>query len=144
MKPKQLRRIQPRMKGLSRALRRRQTKAETTMWSALRGRRLENLKFRRQVPIGPYIVDFCSPGCKLVVEIDGDTHDETEAEDDVRSLWLRKQGYRVVRFTNDEVEGGVEGLLQEIVDAASGLAGREDVSDASHPHPYPLPNRERE
>jgi len=114
------------------------------MWSALRGRRLENLKFRRQVPIGPFIVDFYSPSCKLVVEIDGDTHDETEAEDATRSLWLERQGYRVVRFTNDDVEKGLDAGLQEIVDAATGLPYREDVQDVSLPHPFPLPGRERE
>jgi len=114
------------------------------MWSALRGRRLENLKFRRQVPIGPYVVDFCSPACRLVVEIDGDPHDETEAEDAVHSLWLKRQGYRVVRFTNDDVEKGPDVVLQEIVDAASGLPCREDVQGVSHPHPFPLPGRERE
>ena len=120
MKTRKSRRIPPRMKGLSRALRRQQTRAETAVWSGLRGRRLENLKFRRQVPIGPYVVDFCSPACRLVVEIDGDTHDETEAEDATRSLWLERHGYRVVRFTNEDVEKGLDAVLQEIVDAASG------------------------
>lgn len=114
------------------------------MWSALRGRRLENLKFLRQVPIGPYVVDFCSPLCRLVVEIDGDTHDETECHDAARSLWLKRQGYRVVRFTNDDVEKGLDAVLQEIVDVASSLPHRADVQDVSHPHPFPLPGRERE
>ncbi len=114
------------------------------MWSALRGRRLENLKFRRQMPIGPFVVDFCSPACGLVVEIDGDTHDGTETEDALRSLWLAKQGYRVMRFTNLEVEEELDSVLEEILAAVSGVSGCGGLVDVSHPHPVPLPGRERE
>lgn len=61
-----------------------------------------------------------------MVEIDGDTHEETEAEDAARTLWLETQGYRVVTFTNDDVMQGLDAVLEGIVEAATGLRGRED------------------
>jgi len=108
-------------------LRRNMTDAERTLWFELRGRRLQGFKFKRQWTIGFYIVDFCCLEHRLIVEVDGGQH---EAEtDETRTAWLEGQGYRVIRFWNNEVLGNLEGVLQAIVMA---LAPQD-------PHPNPLP-----
>jgi very-short-patch-repair endonuclease len=102
--------------GLARELRQRQTRAEKTLWARLRNRQLDGVKFRRQQPIGHYIVDFASFENRVVVEIDGGQHNEREMEekDEARTLWLSKEGYRVLRFWNNEVLGNVDGVLEVI------------------------------
>jgi len=102
--------------GLARGLRQRQTKAEKTLWARLRNRQLDGVKFRRQQPIGHYIVDFASFENRVVVEIDGGQHNEREMEekDEARILWLSKEGYRVLRFWNNEVLGNINGVLEVI------------------------------
>jgi len=74
---------------------------ERRLWEVLRGRRLEGLKFRRQVPIGPYVADFLCLRHRLVVEADGPLHDPER--DAIRDAWLAGQGFRVLRFSNSEV-----------------------------------------
>jgi 2-isopropylmalate synthase len=86
----------------SRALRRSMTVAEAKLWQILRSRRLQNLKFRRQVPIGVYIVDFVCLSAGLVVEADGSHHSES-AYDARRDAYLQAQGYRVLRFWNADI-----------------------------------------
>lgn len=101
------------------------TDAERALWQGLRGRRLEGRKFKRQWTLGPYVVDFCCWEAKLVVEVDGGQHNE---EDDARrTAWLERQGYRVIRFWNNDVLTNLEGVLHTIL-----LALR------THPHPNPL------
>jgi very-short-patch-repair endonuclease len=102
--------------GLARGLRQRQTVAEKTLWARLRNRQLEGVKFRRQQPIGHYVVDFASFENRIVVEIDGGQHNECEMKekDEARTLWLRKEGYRVLRFWNNEVLGNLDGVLEVI------------------------------
>lgn len=78
------------------------TKAEERLWHELRGRRLDRFKFRRQVPIGAYIVDFVCMEAKLVVEIDGSQHADSQ-HDRVRDAELAARGFRVLRFWNDDV-----------------------------------------
>lgn len=92
----------------ARALRRNMTHAETLLWRMLRDRRLDGLKFRRQAPVGRYIADFLCEDKMLIVELDGEPHDrpDQKAHDDARDRWLRSEGYRVLRLTNDVVIGG--------------------------------------
>jgi very-short-patch-repair endonuclease len=89
----------------ARSLRRADTLAEARLWSNLRGRRLQNFKFVRQAPIGPYIVDFVCREARLIVEVDGATHsqDHEIAYDLRRDAYLKAEGYQVVRVQNDDV-----------------------------------------
>ncbi len=94
-----------RKKTLSRArsLRRTMTEAERVIWTKLRGRRFAQFKFRRQVPLGPFIVDFLCFERTLVIELDGGQHVRRKHYDEERSRWLQEQGYRVVRIWNHHV-----------------------------------------
>ncbi len=87
----------------ARRLRRGQTFAEEKLWAIVRGRRLDGFKFRRQVPIDRYFADFACWDAKLVVELDGPTHEDRELHDLVRTEVLERHGYRVLRFDNDVV-----------------------------------------
>lgn len=84
-------------------LRREMTEAESALWRVLRSNQLENVHFRRQHAIGPFIVDFCAPRMKLVVEVDGGQHAEQGEYDEKRSEYLRSRGYAVLRFWNHEL-----------------------------------------
>ena len=101
----------------ARALRRDMTVAEKSLWSELRSRKLAGLKFRRQRPIGPYIVDFVCYDPRLVVELDGGQHGERErSEDDVaRTEWLNARGFKVIRFWNNDVLQNMDGALETIL-----------------------------
>jgi very-short-patch-repair endonuclease len=107
----------------ARSLRRAMTKPEVMLWQALRGSRLEGLRFRRQHPVGPYILDFFAASAQLAVEIDGEMHgDPVQAGHDARrDAWLRGQGIRVLRVTARDVlnEKGLENVLLTIMDAAA-------------------------
>jgi len=96
------------------------TRAETLQWHHLKADRLAGLNFRRQTPIGNYIADFVAHSCKLIVELDGETHDFEERirRDEVRDRWLTSRGYRVLRFTNDDVLKNLEGVVLSIAEAA--------------------------
>lgn len=85
------------------------------MWFALRDRRLDGAKFRRQASIGPFVVDFLCVEASLIVELDGGQHDS--ARDAPRTLFLTERGYRVIRFWNNDVVENVEGVLTIIQDA---------------------------
>ncbi|MDZ4370044.1 MAG: endonuclease domain-containing protein [Phenylobacterium sp.] len=85
----------------ARALRRRATSTERFLWRLLRDRRLEGLKFRRQTPLGPYVLDFVCLRHRLVVEADGPFHDAVR--DAARDKWLAAQGFRVLRFANRDI-----------------------------------------
>ena len=95
-------------------LRRQQTPAEQVLWRHLRGRRLCNIKFRRQFPIGPYFADFCSIERGVIVEIDGCQHADQSEDDKVRRTYLISRGYRVLRFWNDQVLASADEVLAEI------------------------------
>ena len=110
---KQLR-IRPEIRTRARKLRRPQTPAEQTLWRLLRDRRMGELKFRRQHPIGPFIADFCCAAARLVIELDGDSHASQCEYDQARTDWLQAQGYRVIRFTNQEVYGDMDAVLEAI------------------------------
>jgi very-short-patch-repair endonuclease len=105
-----------------RNLRRNQTHAERKLWSKLRARQLCGVKFRRQHPIGPYIVDFCSPERAMVIEVDGGQHSENVETDRKRSDYLTSHGYCVLRFWNHEVMENIEAVLKKIKIALNGEA----------------------
>lgn len=87
----------------ARELRQEMTPAEKLLWSRLRNKQLHELKFRRQLPLGPFIADFyCAARC-LVVEIDGDIHDLQPERDAARTEQFEQHGYRVIRFRNEQV-----------------------------------------
>ncbi len=105
-------------KSTARSLRRNATDAERLLWQRLRNRQAGDLKFRRQEPIGPFIVDFFCLKQNLIVEVDGGQHETAQDRDAARTAWLEARGYRVIRFWNNEVIGNVEGVLETIVRAA--------------------------
>ena len=118
-----------------RQLRRNQTDAERRLWHYLRGRRLLNLRFRRQHPIGPYYADFACLELGLVVELDGGQHNDSRGRyrDGVRSDVLAGYGYAVIRFWDNDVLRDTSAVLEVIARMRAG------------PHPNPLPlTRERE
>jgi very-short-patch-repair endonuclease len=100
-----------------RALRRTQTEAERQLWHQLRNRRLMGHRFRRQHRIGAYFVDFVCTEAWLVVELDGSQHMDNAVYDAERSAYLRKRGYRVLRFWNDEALQRVKDVLGAILTA---------------------------
>ncbi len=98
----------------ARQLRCKQTDAEQKLWYHLRAHRFMGLKFKRQKPLGRYIVDFVCPERKLVIELDGGQHSEQTAYDAKRDDWLGSQGYTVLRFWNNEVMQELEAVLEKI------------------------------
>lgn len=102
---------------LAKKMRREPTEAEARLWSVLRGKRLGGLKFKRQEQLGDYIVDFVCFGARLIVEADGSQHSES-ADDAVRDEWLQAQGFRVLRFWNNDILENPEGVARVILDAA--------------------------
>jgi very-short-patch-repair endonuclease len=116
----------------ARSLRTRQTDTEQRLWTRLRDRRLLGFKFRRQHPIGRYIVDFCCAEAKLVIELDGGQHANDRVHDAERTAMLKRDGYRVIRFWDNDVFQNLEGVLVRIAEALK------------TPHPSPLPKGERE
>ncbi len=93
------------------------TKAENMLWQMLRGRKLEGLKFKRQEPMGRYIVDFVCHEKRLIIEADGGQHCES-ASDRERDLYFRSKNYRIVRFWNDEVERDSDAVALHIIKVA--------------------------
>ena len=101
---------------LARRLRREQTEVERKLWSALRNRRFARFKFRRQQPIGPFVVDFVCFEKKVVVELDGSQHalPENAAADKIRTGYLQRRGYRVKRYWNGDVNQYFDSVLDDI------------------------------
>jgi len=104
---------------LARKFRKQPTRAEQALWRVLRNRQLDGYKFNRQKPIGPYVVDFCCWSRRLVVEVDGGVHVGREAQDGEWERALEGLGYRVIRFTNDEVERDMDQVVEVIRAALS-------------------------
>ena len=105
------------LKFVSRKLRRSQTPWETKLWQCLRGGRLHGLKFKRQVPMGSFVVDFCCQEKKVVVELDGGGHSETDVikKDITKQKFLETHGYTILRFWNNEVDTNMDGVIQVIL-----------------------------
>jgi very-short-patch-repair endonuclease len=120
----------------ARSLRANSTEAERIIWSALRAHRLNGASFRRQTPIGPYVVDFICHAAGLVIEIDGGQHFESKQEqrDARRDAYLAGKGFRVLRFNNYDVMINRQGVLETIAAAIERapsltLQPKSDVSD---------------
>ena len=131
----------------ARRLRLNQTDAETRLWRRLRHWPMAGTHFRRQVPIGPYVVDFACMAARLVIELDGSQHGSSEnaARDETRTRWLEQAGYRVIRFWNNDLTSNMDGVL-EIYAAVHGSTtteaspfkhNRRPRPDASGAHPTP-------
>lgn len=105
----------------ARALRKQMTKAEIKLWQALRRKQLCHYRFRKQAPMGIYIVDFVCHATKVIIELDGGQHNEDSAirYDMRRTLWLNHQGYIVQRFWNDDVLHRIESVLDTILHLCS-------------------------
>ena len=116
---------------IAKTLRRRLTNAERSLWKHLRAKQIEGQKFRRQEPIGRYIVDFVCHEKRIVVEVDGGQHSTDKVRDNKRDKWLEEQGYKVLRFWNNEVLTNIKGVLEVI-----------RKSCLNHPPLAPLPSRE--
>jgi very-short-patch-repair endonuclease len=101
----------------ARALRKNPTDAERHLWRRIRRKQLNSFKFRRQYPIGTYIVDFICLKARLIIELGGGQHMIQAAYDRKRDLWLENQGFRVIRFWNNEVLEHTDGVLQRIMNA---------------------------
>jgi very-short-patch-repair endonuclease len=111
----------------ARQLRNAMTPAEEALWQAIRGRQVAGARFRRQHPIGPFILDFCCPEQRLVIEVDGAIHDGQQDYDAHRTLHLESYGYRVLRFRNEEVMHDLDSVIHRIAEALN------------PPAPLPLP-----
>ncbi len=109
------------------------TDAEALLWRHLRARRLDGQKFRRQQPIGPYFADFVHFDARVIVEADGGQHSENE-RDRERDAWFEANGFKVLRFWNDDILKNTEAVLEAIW---------VEVTRASPSPPTPLPRGER-
>ncbi|MGH8175706.1 MAG: endonuclease domain-containing protein [Steroidobacter sp.] len=107
------------MQGSIRAneLRRNQTDAEKLLWYRLRDRRLNGYKFRRQLPIGPYVADFVCMSARLVVELDGGQHAEHANYDRERERYIRSERFEILRFWNNDVMSNLNGVLDVLLRA---------------------------
>ena len=94
------------------------TESENKLWRQLRAHRLNGEKFKRQQPIGPYVVDFVHFGARLIVEADGGQHNDSP-HDKRRDAWLREQGFKVMRFWNNEIISNLDGVLATVLAAAT-------------------------
>jgi very-short-patch-repair endonuclease len=103
---------------VARTLRQTSTDAEIRLWAMLRSRRLAGFKFRRQHPVGRYVADFVCTRYRLIVEADGGQHADNAADTD-RTKWLESQGWRVLRFWNNDILANTEGVLEAILAALS-------------------------
>ena len=113
---------------LARRLRQNMTEAEKNLWHQIRANKLHGLSFRRQHPIGRYIADFACIPAMLVVEVDGGQHNESQ-RDAVRDAYMKQQGWRVLRFWNNQINENLSGILEAIVETAH----------SNHPLPNPPP-----
>jgi very-short-patch-repair endonuclease len=114
------------------------TDSEIALWRHLRAHRLNGEKFRRQQPIGRYVVDFVHFGARLIVEADGGQHNRSAA-DERRDTWLRAQGFTVMRFWNNEIMQNLAGVLETITAAVSELS-TQAVAPARAPAPALAPS----
>lgn len=108
-------RIPPNIKTNSRKLRSELTEAERHLWHHLKARQVCDKKFRRQHPVGNYIVDFACIEARLAIEVDGGQHNEMQSQDNLRTAWLQTQGWKVLRFWNNEVLQNIEGVLEKVL-----------------------------
>jgi len=130
--------MKTRLTSTAKRLRSEMTAAETKLWFELRDRRFKGVKFRRQVPVGPYIADFMSKELGLIIEVDGGQHAElTKRADEERTQYLEEQGFSVVRIWNNEVLENIEGVMHALGEAV-------DSSPSPGASRHPLPGGERD
>ncbi len=115
----------------SRELRLNATEAERKLWTQLSARKIAGVRFNRQFPVGPFICDFVSRTAKLVIEVDGGQHAVDVEKDKARTAYLEAQGFRVIRFWNNDVLDRIEGVVGEIEGVLADM-------------PSPNPSRKRE
>ncbi len=139
MSESSLHRLDPAILARARELRHPQTPPEVMLWHRLRDRQLGGFKFRRQHLIGRFVVDFYCAACMLVVEVDGDSHVVQEEYDRARTQWLGEQGCHMLRVTNRDVCGNMEGVLTAILGECERLASA--GPDASSHDPLPVGER---
>jgi very-short-patch-repair endonuclease len=113
--------VSPRQRSRAKQLRHAMTRAETLLWRYLKANRIDGLGFRRQVPIRNYIADFVCMSAKIVVELDGESHDfdERQEADQSRDAFFSAEGFQVLRFTNEQVMSNVEGVVEAIREVAA-------------------------
>jgi very-short-patch-repair endonuclease len=128
-----MQRVQPEQTAFARQLREQGTDAERALWQRLRSRLLQGAKFRRQLALGPYVADLVCIEARVIVECDGGQHNGS-AHDVERDRWLKAQGWRVLRFWNNEVLQNVDGVLTVIAQALEEAAARRHS-----PSPQPSP-----
>ncbi|GGZ02140.1 hypothetical protein GCM10011614_16400 [Novosphingobium colocasiae] len=114
----------------AKAMRREMTEPETRIWLKVRAQRLNGVKFRRQKVIGPYIADFAANDPRLVIEIDGQTHDVDDRRDAERTRYLNERGYHVIRFTNLDVMTNMDGVMIALSQALE-MAGKSPLPTLS-------------
>lgn len=112
----------PEIEQAARKLRHNLTPAEAHLWEALRNKQLEGLRFRSQHPVGNFILDFYCPSCRLVIEVDGEIHASQTDYDSARTAKLAEYGYKVLRFSNEDVLGNLPEVLAEIRHVALSLS----------------------
>ncbi len=115
------RRSTPKIMQRATKLRNEQTPAERKLWAYLRGKKVKGVKFRRQHAIGNYIVDFCATKEKLIIELDGSQHLDQIEYDEERTAYLESQGYKVIRFWNNQVMNDILGCVIVIEDVLEEL-----------------------
>jgi very-short-patch-repair endonuclease len=118
-----------------RDMRKNMTEPERKLWSVVRNRQIGDAKFRKQTWLGSYLVDFYCADVRLVVEVDGDSHAHQQDYDARRTAWLEREGFKVIRFSNDDVMRNLDGVVEMIRDA---LAPSPSHS-AAPSGPLPLP-----
>ena len=104
----------PKLTQFAKQLRKKSTDAEKLVWSKLRARRLHGIKFRRQQPIGKYIVDFVSFEKRIAIELDGGHHRKNKEKDIKRDRYLAENGFTVLRFWNNDVFDNLDGVMEAI------------------------------
>ena len=110
-------RTTPTVFGHAKELHRNMTPAEVKLWARLRAHRLNGIHFRNQHAIGNYVVDFCAPRKKLIIELDGGQHLDQEEYDDDRTRYLQSKGYKVLRFWNNAVMNDIDSVIRAIMQA---------------------------
>ncbi|MCK1490748.1 endonuclease domain-containing protein [Bradyrhizobium sp. 180] len=128
--------VSDRQRSRAKQLRRTMTRAETLLWRYLKANRMDGLGVRRQTPIGSYIADFVCFSSKLIIELDGESHnfEERQKADQRRDAFFVAEGFQVLRFTNEQVMSNLEGVVEAIRQAAS-------VRARGLPPSLPLPHK---
>ena len=123
----------PKLKQLARKLRKSGTLAEVLLWNQLKGRQVKEYKFTRQKPISQYIVDFCCNRLRLVIEIDGITHNDKEQADRIRQMEIEKMGLRFLRFYDSDIRNNLNGVLISLIDRIDKVEVQEGESPLTPP-----------